>query len=620
MQRQYSRNNDVEIIELSEEELRGLRREGERLLIADITLINDTLFYGGEEKTTPVQLIDPSKNTYKITLPRPTDLMGKARWWTRQIALCLNGINNYLEADAYILNKTGKTIKEKGKIKVVKRPIFGKTVKYDVQGEISNLDEPVASGYSITIEHYIEENPLLVNNYSELKKALDDRINTILNDMRTKGAFISIEAFKEACDTTPKGQRGKSRRNTNTCNIVVRRLLNDMETRGFEILNRWISNSGTTPTGGGGFSAYDMVSLLLTIPRIRLLYQGMTREVCRKLCRVIANKTGRLTGGIEGVHSLLSDLIAKYIFEHQPISPGRVKIRLRIYRVDGKHNPAEDKIFISSILLASVLTGLGALTTRGFGKFFIEGIDTPYEDLKKLVVEEKSIKDIVESCIMSMANILGVSNILSSCIKLEDITVKYHPCPYPPRIRVGKHPCKASLNLKGASGVIRNIMILSAIGYSSLKISWKMNDPANRYGNVRWHGDKYHTWVLGLPRSQSKKGYTIISSVDTDYDPRRRSAIEMIPYDITNKPHLLLIDLEVPKKIRGDYDTVFQRDELKHIGKHYGSNAIRPIPVSKVWLRYPPNKSNPRGHNKPRYGVSDADDAAVKWIRYLLEV
>ncbi|RLE64438.1 MAG: type III-B CRISPR module RAMP protein Cmr1 [Thermoprotei archaeon] len=251
----------------------------------------------------------------------------------------------------------------------------------------------------------------------------------------------------------------------------------------------------------------------------------------------------------------------KRIYEEMVLYPkGALNIEISL----SKNLSGWEKYFdaaFSSLLLALIFGGIGALTTRGFGALKIENVET-----------KKRIEYIDLYGFRRYYNYKGrfeelLSNIISyarrSFKKIDIITnkidVKRFQIPLVPALSLGSGVFKYSVDELGDIPRDNDIRVLQKIGEATLKARWKEYWKESGY--------KYDTWILGLPRGQKNTGYYYYSEKTRERkECRHISAIQFTPVLLGNKWYVLRYgfvtrDWRDCKALKGF--------ELRHFGKHY---------------------------------------------------
>ena len=151
-----------------------------------------------------------------------------------------------------------------------------------------------------------------------------------------------------------------------------------------------------------------------------------------------------------------------------------------------------DKLLITALKLSLTLGGIGKITSRGFGKFEITN--------KRGDILNEALNEISK----------GAYEHLKAYI-LSKISLPPREQPYLPYIPTFS-PSTIMAERVHTNKRYPNAIwsILTAISQSTTKYYWKLlarKKGYTTYSPEREHGDKYHTWPLGLPRQALGRGY-----------------------------------------------------------------------------------------------------------------
>lgn len=235
---------------------------------------------------------------------------------------------------------------------------------------------------------------------------------------------------------------------------------------------------------------------------------------------------------------------------------------------------AEEKFAYSSLVLAFLLGGLGSIVNRGFGRFKVT-ISKHQEDQRELnwLYSSKNPTEVTERLRSIIKKFAGYAQeyVEGECLQklneLEPWREGILP-PYPSIIAQGPAQslfrCEAILitnNWKNA---------LQCIGEATLKAKWKANPMES--------GMCYHTWILGLPRSQMGKGYKF-----EDKNVRRQSAIGFSVIKLGSRSCGGLYSIVMYGFLTNDWKEVAR--SLQHIG-------IKPHRVINLQIRLPKDEKS----------------------------
>ncbi|MEM2204609.1 MAG: type III-B CRISPR module RAMP protein Cmr1 [Sulfolobales archaeon] len=256
-----------------------------------------------------------------------------------------------------------------------------------------------------------------------------------------------------------------------------------------------------------------------------------------------------------------------------------------------KHSRDSVMFALSSLIIALIFSGIGSITTRGFGKLkiidiepkspaFRNDIDNLNQLLKSLYKQnsEQGITEVLKKLIsVSLEYALGY-------LSLEKIS---------PRVKISEIPLYSVLLLNSDPEVFRleticisrldPMSLLECLGESTLKMRWKQK----KCLSPRSPGKNLHTWVLGLPRYQEPPyrrdgrrerlltGYVILNSREEKEEKRirRQSPIGFTVLECSGGLAIVMygfLTSEYPQLLEGRSDLV-----LQHVGIHATRSSLR---------------------------------------------
>ena len=212
----------------------------------------------------------------------------------------------------------------------------------------------------------------------------------------------------------------------------------------------------------------------------------------------------------------------------RPLSPGALRIRVKILRRLGRHPGSErapwlvgydclDGLVAASTAFTLRILGIGQGASRGFGLFRVKALKAPPKAgplLAGLQVLDKpgSVKEALATlrqAVEGLEQLLdcsvrsdwkarrGSGSLRAGTIDVGNVRVYS----YQGKVKwlEGTIWRKLPKNSKGIPpSKLRGIHeALEVIGLATLKLSWKIRNGEGRAG-----GGAYHTWILGLPRRQ----------------------------------------------------------------------------------------------------------------------
>jgi len=515
-----------------------------RRTILSATFVNVTPWWGGGPFTDTIICLDSECKQLDYALPNSETVKGLLRWVLRTIYASIEDIEdvNYKDIEKkYVASLFGSTSSE-SKVHVM------------VESRIC-CEKPYYVSYS-TLKQ-------LVKCYVENRNVIGrEEVRNLLTSFELVGHAIL---------------RGHDPSNTNSYFLTGKKA--GKQKRNAKMLYDCIRKLGRYRHEAEEFAK------LFAIPRFRLI----SMKVLSK--EVFPHKNSNTD----------IDYFAKLLFSLQPLKPGCIETRISVYwsprslalEEDGMRSIRELLLALSVLYVFSIL-GLGKATSRGFGRFKLEGIQSDNQEVVK--------------------NIKEVSTCLWNPIKVEDCLKKIHkliletlerlysrkPIEKPSRVPrlsateifVGelRHPCRlATLEFtnedacrqycdRGRRPIVRDVIeALSAIGKATLKTVWKLYAGAK----VREPGVRFHTWILGLPRRpQRTTGYAIdekgilrrpwncLRNVEMFGDGRRKSPFFIYPVCDNNTCNVVILFF----KTLDDHSSI--ADKLVHIGEHRNVRGI----------------------------------------------
>lgn len=397
----------------------------------------------------------------------------------------------------------------------------------------------------------------------------------------------------------------------------------------------WIAEiklTNITPIRVGGYNAKPFSNTLGLIeePRTQSI-KGLWRWWARAiLAGVILHKKGSLPKNISEINKEVSKLLGSteasselfiqtilefnnisYMSSHELKNIPRIKLvtmrlkdeeeryyktlNLRVAvgtRKSIKEYSVDTLMFaLSSLIISLIFSGIGSITTRGFGKLKITTIESKnpnlnieIDNLKKILKElyqqdnendiTKKLNDLI------LLSLEYGSGYISSERRVAGIKISKIP-PYStllldcdPEIFRLETICISKRDLK---------QILECLGKSVLKVEWKRK----RHMPPRSTGKTLHTWVLGLPRYQElpyeengkyvKKltGYVL----DNKKEKRRQSPISFTILECSGGLALIMygfLTSELSEILKGDNTLV-----LKHTGVNFTKSNLKNV-IGKI--------------------------------------
>lgn len=249
---------------------------------------------------------------------------------------------------------------------------------------------------------------------------------------------------------------------------------------------------------------------------------------------------------------------------------------------------------LSSLIISLIFSGIGSITTRGFGKLIIDikpgnpilrnEVDRLTQLLKELYQQgseqgiTKKLKDLISLSLDYASDYMSLGKVAT-------------------RITISEIPLYSALLLDCDPEIFRletvciskcePQKILEYLGRSTLKSEWKRK----RGLPFRSSGKTLHTWVLGLPRYQEPfyevngKREKLLTGyiLDNEKERRRQSPIGFTIVECASGHAIVIygfITSEFPELLKGR-DTL----TLKHVGVHTTRSSLRGVigRVTNTW-------------------------------------
>ncbi len=213
-----------------------------------------------------------------------------------------------------------------------------------------------------------------------------------------------------------------------------------------------------------------------------------------------------------------------------PVPPGCLRLRVAIDVSRRLKQPDPSlicKLTLLALLYALTVRGIGRGSTRGFGRFCVDGIECrqcgdvqEITSLAKSLLDSDKIEDalckIHEQLVQLAAKLAPIvkHKACGGCApSLRPINSLQHaPGVIVRVVRNARHPAPKPVSFLKQAHKVRIADIydaLSAIGRAFMKNTWKKYSEVVR-GNIQSPGIGFHTWIAGLPRWQQSTGYALI--------------------------------------------------------------------------------------------------------------
>jgi CRISPR type III-B/RAMP module RAMP protein Cmr1 len=250
-----------------------------------------------------------------------------------------------------------------------------------------------------------------------------------------------------------------------------------------------------------------------------------------------------------------------------------------------KHSRDSVMFALSSLIIALIFSGIGSITTRGFGKLKIIDIEPKSPAFRNDI-------DNLNQLLKSLYKQNSEQSITEGLKKLISVSLEYalgylSLKKVPSRIKISETPLYSVLLLNSDPELFRLETIcisrqdpkslLECLGKSTLKIEWKRK---RRDLKPRDPGKNLHTWVLGLPRHQELPyeinevekrcekrltGYALFNG-EENVEKRRQSPIGFTVLECASGLAIVMygfLTSEFLKLLEGHNGLI-----LKHIGIH----------------------------------------------------
>jgi len=400
---------------------------------------------------------------------RPSKLKGYLRWWFRVLKLGQNNeLSNYKDADAEIEKYLGSEKLGQSQITI--------NVRYDVLKEAEEFREKIF----MMIDNYTSALLRFKENYKKHDLFINKKIEIAEIDFHPANPRIRFESnykfepYKNQLVSHVKKElnnifninfnmdrdRVKYDRNKNKHYLNINLELNDN---------------------------YKILKDLSNIPRIKLILMERTEE----------------KNNYELYIKRIKEELALY-------PPYTVNVSISLFS-----NKPFDIIQIGkdvlvnllvTLILMLIFTGLSAFSLRGFAGVKITALNVN-DKIKNI------IGDVYDDCI-KIIEAENLEDTINNLLKKLNLQV-LEEIPETPTLTLDLENFRFKIfKVKHEENALE---LLTVINKSVMKSTWKIIDKKN----IRSAGSNYHTWILGLPRSQRNTGYI----VEGKRDFRRKSAI-----------------------------------------------------------------------------------------------
>ncbi|MCE4613660.1 MAG: hypothetical protein F7C07_07525 [Desulfurococcales archaeon] len=477
----------------------------ENTLVLEATYKAYTPWAGGCARNSTI--VVENSRVVDVCLPDAKGLIGRARWLGRiAVATALGKNIDMKEAEKPISAVLGST-KEASIVKVYVKPIFNHPKVHDKRGIIKILDDAAQLAIRRTIKDVIQD--------------LNRKCN------RKKGSV-------------------------NVSQLALNNMLSEL----------------SKPLDIPEFN------LLKNNTRLKLISMESIKWESYDKCRALRNNLLKIFNQLKSnIMTNDNDIMEKIIkgLSKIPIPPDLVEFKITIKVNINKNRKLglddqklEKRIKAATMLLATTpfLAGLGAITSRGFGRFCITNYNIYHyekelsdllaqlkcENLSKLSIYEN--KDLIINLHLMLGKLL---------LEVTTLDARHGHTPILDPSLIEVVPVEANM-----------YAILNRISKSVTKQCWKTIAQLN----PKKPGANLHTWLLGLPRRQTTGGYTITKNRSDKFcnneligDPGRRPSLIHI-YPIFSTRQLVNVIVTVYKS--GDLKRLLANENprLYHVGRY----------------------------------------------------
>ena len=467
---------------------------------------------------------------YSITLGihegiRPSKIKGYLRWWSRVLELSVNpDLMDYKMADKKVGKYLGSEEKKFGQSK------FFINVRYEVKDEAKRFGEEIEK----LISDYTNALIRFKENFEKSDFFKENNINIEIdfNPARLSIKFNSkkkndIQNLKEKLIEYTKNEIVKlSNNNIDVKEKEKRESKNDVKEK-----KKRESKDALKVDLKLNSNIYAPLVNLIEISRINLILMQRRGEKTEDYIR-------RLKEELQLFPPYTVKIIIE-VFISPTFTPTKTINRTNINNNTSKKDHIKRiiteigidilKSVLAGLILALLVTGLSAFSSRGFAGVKIVSISVS-EELKDSLgdgyniindlLEAKNKKDL-NKCIENLIAWLG--------------TQKYSNIPEVPALDSNYKFFKFKV-FEILKNKKNDLEILKIINKSVMKSTWKEIDKKRQ----DFPGSEYHTWILGLPRSQRGTGYIVKINNKEDLSFRRKSAIGINIFENKHRKFIII--------------------------------------------------------------------------------
>jgi len=465
---------------------------------------------------------------------RTSELKGHLRWWSRALFLGVyKDAKTYKEIESKFINSILGSESKEGASKIRIKVDWNINEKYKIFKD-----------YILTCIHsYINELLNLYSDYvqSDFYKKYEIKMKISINPSDIYVQFYSQKDFRNLSQNLYRYISNFMNKNVKTLQIKTKQFKLVVYNKTKYCESNKVKLSFT--------QEFNEFSNIISLPRVRLLLMKRKEEDDELLNATLSEKNK------EYINRLKEDLMF--------YPPNSFQMNLKIYvsnyflaKAD-KSNIIEITRILSSLVLMLIFGGSSAFSSRGFSGIKINSLkinenifkEKEWYEFTKVVKELISVEDekSLDSNVRTLLKINKINN-FSEIPEVPTITLdnKYF------KFEIIKIPKE-----------INTLNVLKVLNESVLKSSWKSS-----FGKS---GKEYHTWILGLPRSQKGTGYIVydVSNKKENEAFRRKSAIGVNLFESTKNVKFVVIHGLLSK----DWPLFNEKYVLKWYSKNYHKNV-----------------------------------------------
>ncbi|MEM1522219.1 MAG: type III-B CRISPR module RAMP protein Cmr1 [Thermofilaceae archaeon] len=269
----------------------------------------------------------------------------------------------------------------------------------------------------------------------------------------------------------------------------------------------------------------------------------------------------------------------RYLSEENPrryFSPSKLRFTIELFRRPHASLSSEEKLFsLYSLVLSLALGGVGSITNRGFGSTQLsvscadKGCRVLQDTLSRMYAagNPQDVQECLNSLIDNAMSVAKqyLSRIPEKLKPAQGTQLPRYPVLSRKEITVGKTRAPLFRIQVINKPFPDPTSALSRIGSATLKASWKQ---ALKLDPRKESSEKYHTWILGLPRSSEyegqKTGY--VEQTASGYQNLRRQSAILFSVIPSEKGSRRSYYVAVCGFLTFDWLDLLKRESFVHIG------------------------------------------------------